>query len=370
MLENDESIDKALSDYMTGRRSKIGMIDPYVSTLEKLEMLRNVPERDSEAQAKGRRAFLQQAKSITVPVSEVSKLRHKRWNIFQRKERSLMSTLASVLFALIVAFSGVGSTAYVAQASLPTDPLYPVKQLTEDVRLALTTDPETEVDFLLTLAEERVNEMMALADKGLQIPEETPLRLEHHLQLALSETAQLGDPALMVALQRLRNMAQVQIQAMQRLQQKAPAEACQGLEDAIRAMNRAQNEAEDGLADPMNFRLRHGKNRPEDAPQQPENIPPKKKGTSPRPADEGLSGRGFGDGTGSGGGAYGNGNGDGTGDGGGAYGNGYGDGTGDGGGAYGDGYGDGSCEGGGAYGNGNGDGTPCECPNRPPDGAP
>jgi hypothetical protein len=327
MSENDERFDQALSDYMTGKRSKTGIIEPYVSTLERLEALRRVPERDSEAQAQGRQAFLQQAKSITIPVSINQKQRHKRWNIFRRKERSPMTTLASILLALIVTFGGVGTTAYAAQDSLPTEPLYPVKQFTEDVRLALTTDPETEVNLLLTLAEERVNEMMDLVDKGLQIPEETPLRLEQHLQLALSETAQLGDPAFMGALQRLHDMVQAHVQSMQQLQQSAPAEAYQGLEQAIRAMNRAQNEAEDGLADPMNFRLRHGKNRSEDAPRQPENVPPKQNGASQPTADEGSSGQDFGDGTGTGGGAYGDGSGDGMGDCGGAFSKSYGDGS-------------------------------------------
>jgi hypothetical protein len=131
---------------------------------------------------------------------------------------------------------------------------------------------------------------------------------------------------------------------MQQLQQKAPAEACESLEHAIRAMNRAQNEAEDGLADPMNFRLRHGNNRPGNAPQQPENVPPKQKGASQPFGDEGTSGQDFGDGTGTGSGAYGNGYGDGTG---GAHGSGYGDGTSDGGGMSGKGYDDSNCEGGG-----------------------
>ncbi|OGO15565.1 MAG: hypothetical protein A2Z14_14340 [Chloroflexi bacterium RBG_16_48_8] len=359
MHEKNEELDKFLSEYLEEKQATSKELRPYREIFEKLDALRDVPERDPDMQAMARETFLNQAKSIAVPVTNATKQRLNGWNKFFRRERSPMTTVLGFVLALVVAFGGVGTTAYAAQDSLPTETLYPIKQLTEQIRLALTTDTEAEVHLLLDLTEERVGEMVALANQGLDIPEKTQLRLQEHLELALAEAAQLGDAALMGALQRLQTMAQNQIQAMQQVQQNRPEDSpSEALQIAITSMNRVRQEAEDGLNDPETFRLRQGTKRPENAPDQPENVPPGKKDEVESPSGDGAAGQGHGDGTGDGGGAYGNGSGDGPGDGGGAYG--YGDGTGDGGGAYGNGYGDGSGDGGGAYGDGDGDGV-CDC---------
>ncbi len=345
MDEMDDKLDRSLSDYLEKKQAIPNDLQSYRETLTKLEALRNVPERDPDVMASGRASFLQQAKSMPMPVSKTSNRRLRGWNRIFRKEHSPMTTIIGFVLALVVTFGGVGTTAYAAQDSLPNEPLYPLKQFTEQVRLALTTDGEAEVHLLLDLAEERIEEMMALVNRRLEVPDETQIRLQEHIQLALAEAAQLGDAALLGTLQRIQTMAQNQIQAMQQVQRNMPEDSpCEALQNAITAMNRIRQEAEEGLLDPLTFRNRQGTNRPEDAPQQPENIPPGKDDGIESLSDEGLSGQGNGDGTGEGGGAFGNGNGDGTGDGGGAYGNGNGDGTGDGGGAYGDGDGDGVCD--------------------------
>ncbi len=361
MDEMNDKLDRSLSKYLEDKHEISNELHSYRETLEKLEALRNVPERDPAKETVTRNAFLEQVRSMSMPVSKMPNRRLKGWNTIFRKERSPMTTILGVLLALAVAFGGAGTTAYAAQDSLPNEPLYPVKQFTEEVRMALTTDTEAEVDLLLDLSQERVKEMVALANQGLEVPEETQLRLQEHLQIAFTNAAQLGDAALEGALQRIHSMAQNQIQVMQQAQQNTPEGVSgEALQSAITAMNRVHQEAEDGLEDPLTFRQRHGSNRPETAPEQPENEPPGKRNDAGSQSGEGITGEGYGDGTGEGGGAYGDGYGDGSGEGGGAYGDGYGDGSGNGGGAYGDGYGDGSGNGGGAYGDGDGDGV-CDC---------
>jgi hypothetical protein len=361
MDEKSEKLDQSLSEYLKGEQEIPNELHPYRKTLAKLEAIREVPDRDPSVQAVARQAFLEQASSMPKPVSKTSNRRLKGWNIIFRKERSPMTTILGFVLALVVAFGGAGTTAYAAQDSLPNEPLYPVKQFTEQVRLALTTDTEAEVHLLLDLSEERVGEMVALANQGLEVPEETQLRLQEHLQLALAEAAQLGDAALEGILNQVQTMAQNQIQAMQQAKQNTPEGASsEAIQNAITAMNQVRQVAQDGLEDPLTFRQRQGSNRPENAPDQPENVPPGKSNDAGSQSGEGSTGQGYGDGTGEGGGAYGDGYGDGTGEGGGANGDGYGDGTGEGGGAYGNGYGDGSGDGGGAYGDSNGDGV-CDC---------
>jgi hypothetical protein len=357
MDEKIDKLDKALSEYLENKQALPEELHTYRKTLTNLELLRDVPERDPDVKAAARGLFLEKAKSMPVPVSKPSKRRLIGWNTFFRRERSPMTTIVGFILALVVAFGGAGTTAYAAQDSLPNEPLYPVKQLTEQLRIALTTDKEAEVDLLLDLAQERVGEMMALANMGMEIPEQTQLRLQEHLQFALSETAQLGDAALMGALEQIQNMVQNQIKTMQQAQQNIPEDLPrEQLQIAISAMNQVRQEAEDGLVDPTTFRNRQGTNRPDNAPDQPDNSPPNMNNRNESTSDEGITG--YGDGTGDGGDANGSGYGDGTGDGGDANGSGYGDGTGDGGDAYGNGYGTG--DGGGAYGDGNGDGI-CDC---------
>lgn len=295
MDENDERLDKALSEYLGDKHATSEEILPYYKSLERLEVLRDVPERDSEVQAMARKEFLEQAESMLTSVPKDQKLRLRGWKTFFKRERSPMTTILGFLLALVIAFGGVGSTAYAAQDSLPTEPLYPVKQLIEQIRLALTTNTENEVHLLLDLTEERVGEMIALANQGLEVPEQTQLRLEQHLQQAFAETARLGDPELINALERLQNMAQNQIQTLERVQQNAPEEASEGLELTIGVMDRARQAAEDGLVDPAtlpSYPVQQGPNRPEDAlpegdarpvdsPQQPDNTPPDLGDTQP-----------------------------------------------------------------------------------------
>ena len=203
-----------------------------------------------------------------------------------------MTTLFTVLLALALAFGGVGATAHAAQGSLPTDSLYPVKLFLEDARLALTTDPQAELDLLVILASQRAAEMAALAGEGQPVPSQVALRLREHLQLALARAAELDDPALLAALEQIRLMTETQLQVMQQIRQGEPAQADDALRQAEQTLTQTRTMAEGGLADPITFRLRLGTNRPETAPDQPAVTPPAIGDGTPEP-----DGFGPGDGT-------------------------------------------------------------------------
>jgi uncharacterized protein DUF5667/putative zinc finger protein len=61
-----------------------------------------------------------------------------------------------------IAALGVAGSAFAAPAALPDNPLYPVKQLEEHVRLALTPTPER-LDVQMQLAKERLREAQVMA---------------------------------------------------------------------------------------------------------------------------------------------------------------------------------------------------------------
>ena len=93
-------------------------------------------------------------------------------------------------------FGGAGVTAAAAQSSLPNEALYPVKLLIEEVQWGSTQGPEAQIDVQLDHAQQRVREMVQLADRGVAIPADVPTRLQTQLQAALQIAAQLDDQQL------------------------------------------------------------------------------------------------------------------------------------------------------------------------------
>lgn len=59
-------------------------------------------------------------------------------------------------------FLGVSGTVFASQASLPGEPLYPVKKFTEEARLAVTPGDQSKAELRLSLAQERLKEINTL----------------------------------------------------------------------------------------------------------------------------------------------------------------------------------------------------------------
>ncbi len=83
---------------------------------------------------------------------------------------------AALLLALFLAVSG--ATVVAAADSLPGDPLYPVKRITEQVRLTLTIDPAARAALHAQLNRERQAEARAVASMGRR----AQLRFEGRLE--------------------------------------------------------------------------------------------------------------------------------------------------------------------------------------------
>lgn len=320
MVKNDDQLDQALQAYISEGERDEQSLKPYAEVLKALEVLRDVPERTADQHSAGREFFLQQARSSSPPVSAEPKSRLKWWKNILRWERIPMTSVMGILLAIVVAFGGLGTAAVAAQDSLPTEPLYAVKQLTEELRYGLTIDQDEKANLLLEFLDERVREMEGLFEEGKAIPQQTALRLETHLQLALQVAAELDDDGMIRTLTRLRQITHSHLLTMEQLRQLSPED--ESLQLATRAMIQANRAAEDGLEDPVTFRNRQGTNRPEDAPEQPENMSPGDEGSGgsngdgpgPGPGDgDGNSSQGQGDSGGDGGSGQGQGDGGGSG---------------------------------------------------------
>ncbi len=180
-----------------------------------------------------------------------------------------MAALAiKLVIVLAVMLGGAGVTAAAAQSSLPTEALYPLKLLIEDVQWVSALSPEAQIEVQLDHAQQRVREMVQLADRGTAIPEEVPARLQTQLQSALQAATQLDDPQLAGALDRIQLRTQDQLREMDRIRQHDTV-----WQNAENALTQAREMAQLGQSDPQQFRARFGHGRPDDAPPQPQMTP-------------------------------------------------------------------------------------------------
>ncbi|NOY99080.1 MAG: hypothetical protein GXP40_07745 [Chloroflexi bacterium] len=229
-------------------------LDPRLQSL--LNEIKPVPPRDPKRAARGRARFLTQAAEIRQQaVSRSPYLRLREWlDNIRRKENFAMTTLISVITILGLLLGGTG-TVYASQDSLPTDVLYPVKVLTEEVRLELAADPQAEMNLLLGYAQRRVDEIAALVEEGVIPPDATMTRLNLQLQQALQLASQMDDAAMTQALlqnqTRLHIMLQNQLQRMENI--PASGEAELALEQVRIRLEEQLRLVENGLADPQGF---------------------------------------------------------------------------------------------------------------------
>jgi hypothetical protein len=273
-------------------RGGIDDLDLGADVRQMLEPLKDVPQRDEDVVAASRQIFLAQARSMPKPVSSEPKPRRIGWNVFTRKERSPMLTLARLALVLAIMFGGTTATAYAAQESMPSDALYPVKLFTEDVRLALTNDPQASFDLNLDFANRRADEIASTAGEGVPVSSRVTLRLQEHLEQALQAAAQLDEGAMVQAMQQLQTMTQLQTQTMLQSQQGKAEHENEALQQARQTMNQVQNTVQGALEDPITFRQRQGESRPEDAPEQPNNEPSSGEGAGPHGGSQKKGGSG------------------------------------------------------------------------------
>ncbi len=167
-----------------------------------------------------------------------------------------MTTLMTVVLIVSLALGGTGAAVYAAQDDLPTEPLYGVKTLSEDVRLGLTGNPEAQVKLSLEFANRRMGEIESLNVGGVVPPDPVATRLQAQLDNALHVAAGMDDAGLNRALIQVQAAIEQQTQRMAQVQANAPEEA-QPILARVQAMLAERRAlAQMGLEDPLAFRQR------------------------------------------------------------------------------------------------------------------
>jgi hypothetical protein len=279
MTKRREPFDES-SDSNQGKESGKDSEEEFASTLAQVHSLDPVPAREPDRARTGRLAFLAEAHKLQPTVSGDPKSRHMGWTNIFGKERSPMFSLARIVLISALALGGTGVTAYAAQESLPDQALYPVKTWIEEVRLELASGPQADFDLLLNFVEERIEEIEALVAEGQPVPTKVATRLQWQLQKMSQLAAEMEDPAMLQAMEQVRARSQIQVQILEKLRVNAP-EDMQALELATQAMHNIRNTAEGALQDPLGFRLHQGINRPDGAPEIPDNQTPNGAGEGP-----------------------------------------------------------------------------------------
>jgi hypothetical protein len=252
--------------------------EEWLDVFQQLDALQDVTPRSSRLAADGKAAFLKQANVGKPAVSIGGQVRHTHEKAVWRKERFPMLALARAALIVVFTLAGTAGTALAAQTSQPDDALYSVKLMTEDLQLALAANPQTDLDLLLGWIAERVDEMANMEAQGEPIPQQTAERLQNQLQQALQLASELEDPAMVQALEQIRVTTRQQIQHMEQLRQNASQANDEVFQLMQQNMNQIQVLAEQGIEDPTTLRQRQGTNRPDTAPDQPENEPGKGEG--------------------------------------------------------------------------------------------
>jgi hypothetical protein len=235
-------------------------IDPWLA--QELELLKEVPPRKPENIARGRAIFLKQAQTMVFPVSVYEKRRHTNWmhaiqskfSIYRKERSPMFSALAAIALIVSLVLGGGGATIAAAQSSLPDQPLYGVKLWSEDVRLGLAAEPQSELQIMLDLMNRRVEEIQTQALAGSEISDAVQTRYQNQTEQAIRLAVGLPDDQAVLALERVRQvMQEQQLEMNQAALQSTPQVQAALLRVQEMTQERLQW-VEQGLEDPLRLR--------------------------------------------------------------------------------------------------------------------
>jgi len=247
--------------------------DPDAFVVAQLESLRPVSPGQPEKARRVRTAFLAQVHElrqqvetaqsagrhpvISSPVSTGQKWRLTGWaaslqHLFRRETSMLIKPVIVLLVSLSLIFGSAAVTASAAQNSLPGEPLYTVKLLTEDVRLDLASSAQSRLDLALAFSERRVDELADQQQLGQTVNTGLGDRWQQQIDQGLQAAVSMTDAELPGALLQTRQGLLQQEHTLQQLSDL-------GAVDRVAAQIRQQVQeclhlVEVGLQDPQQFR--------------------------------------------------------------------------------------------------------------------
>jgi hypothetical protein len=147
-----------------------------------------------------------------------------------------------------------GATVYASQNSLPGEPLYLIKSLSEDIRVSIAASTESKLDLTLNYSSRRIGEITSMVGEGKNLPDEASERLNNELDHALLLAAQMDDRNMQDALGRIKHLAKSQGMTIKELLNMLPEQSTPAI---IKLRERLEEQIElstFGEIDPQAFR--------------------------------------------------------------------------------------------------------------------
>lgn len=157
----------------------------------------------------------------------------------------------SVVIALVLVLCSA-TTTMAAARSLPDEPLYPIKLATEQVQLALTTDPVARADLSITLAEKRLGEIATMTSLGRTVEAPSIERLSSDTTIALSSISRIDDEFMRPLLQRYVEMVSEQQNVLNQV--KSPPSLVSAVTAALTIAQENEKLAATAISDPSTLK--------------------------------------------------------------------------------------------------------------------
>jgi hypothetical protein len=226
-----------------------------------LTPLRPAPSMKPHMAAETRKQYLLQVESLrqgilSQPNKEAKERltrQIKRFGLFQRMP--VMKTVAALLLVVIIVLAGGSISVYAAQSSLPGEPLYSIKSLSEDVRLSLTFSPKAKLYLTLDYTNRRMDEISGLLAGGKTLNDHASARYQQELDSALQYAAQLDDSQIGNALGQIKTHAENQGMTMEDLINKLPPQAEPAVVHLQARLAEQVKLSQFGEVDPQAFRV-------------------------------------------------------------------------------------------------------------------
>ena len=173
----------------------------------------------------------------------------------RRRPTAIFKFMVATLIALIV-LVGSSLTVYASQASLPGDILYPLKAVSEDIRLSITRSPQAKLDITLEYTNRRMDEITEAVSAGRPVQSQVSNRFGDELDSALLLAAQMEDTQMQMAIRAIKSHAQNQGITIEELIHQLPLQADPAIVQLQERLREQVTLSAIGENDPQTYRIR------------------------------------------------------------------------------------------------------------------
>lgn len=272
MKKDFESLlDESLERFRKGEK-----LEP--SAEEELEPLLELASRIQEISTPPREAFVGDLERRLVEKARVLQRVRRRslWDryltpIFSPGRARRWAAVLGVILALVLASA---STAIAAQSSIPGDPLYPVKRVTERLGFLVVRAPPGKTHLRLEFTRRRTEEIEALYDRGEEVEEGILVELATGTEETLEEIEAAPEGTRVTLFEKLVHLTERQQKVLEKVRKRVREKDKPALERALEVSSRSHERAAEAI----------GRGRPEVPPGQEKKehpSPPEDRGTKP-----------------------------------------------------------------------------------------